>query len=116
MTRVEARRAEKLQKLGACGPFVAASLNKVTRRCGNPNCKCAKGQPHQAHTLTFKVNAKTKTVHVPKDLVSEVTQWVREHKRVRKLMREISKDSLEIIRGYVRTQRRRAKTQKSSQQ
>jgi len=114
MTRVETRRAAKLQKLGACGPFVAASLNKVTRRCGNPNCKCAKGQPHQAHTLTFKLKAKTKTIHVPKDLVPEVTRWVREHKRVRKLMQEISKDSLEIIRGYVRTQRRVAKTRKSS--
>lgn len=106
MTRLESRRATTLKKLGVCEPFVAASLNQVTRRCGNPNCKCAKGQPHQAHTLTFKVKGKTKSIHVPKALVPEVKEWVRAYKRLKKLIQEISNDSVAIIRGYVPAQRR----------
>ena len=116
MTRLESRRATKLKKFAACGPFVAASLNKVTRRCGNPNCKCAKGQPHQAHTLTFKVKGKTKSIHVPKDLVPEVREWVRAYKRVKKLIQGISNDSVEIIRSYVPAQRRGAQKATRSQE
>jgi Family of unknown function (DUF6788) len=101
MSRFETRRAAKLKQLAHCRPLVAASLCKVNRRCGHPNCKCAKGRPHQAHVLTYKVNGKTQTVHVPKDLLPEVAQWVNEYKRIKKLIADVSKNSLAIIRRHV---------------
>ena len=55
--------------------------------------------------LTYKVKGKTRTVHLPKDMVEEVRRWVQEHKRVKRLIREISKNSLAIIRGHVRASR-----------
>ncbi|NQT52297.1 hypothetical protein HQ576_09620, partial [bacterium] len=69
--------------------FVAASLCEVNRRCGHPNCKCARGQPHKAHVLTRKVDGKTETVHVPKELLEEVRGWVNEYKRIKQLIREV---------------------------
>src|SRR5262245_29566529 len=55
------------------GPVLAASLAAVRRRCGNPSCHCAKGGPlHVAHQLTLKDKGKTRTVYVPKELLSEV--------------------------------------------
>ena len=105
MSRFEERRRAKLKELALCRPFVAASLCAVSRRCGNPNCKCARGEHHHAHILTFKVKGKTRTVHVPKEMVEEVQRWVNEHKRIKRLIREISNHSLAIIRRHVRVNR-----------
>jgi hypothetical protein len=113
MSRFEKRREAKLKELSRCKPLVAACLYRVNRRCGNPNCKCARGEFHTAHVLTYKVKRKTKAVHVPKDMLEEVREWVKEHKRVKKLIREISKNSLAIIHRHVPASRAAARAGKS---
>ena len=114
MSRFQQRRAAKLKQLAACRPFVAASLSTVDRRCGKPNCKCARGEPHRAYVLTFKVDNKTKTVHVPKDMVEEVQQWVNEHKRIKTLVQEISTLSVTLIRRHVPANRAAARVKRKS--
>ena len=115
MSRFHQRRTAKLKQLTAGRPFVAASLCAVNRWCGKPNCKCAHGQPHRAHVLTFKVNNKTRTIHVPKEMVEEVQQWVNEYKRIKRVMREISRLSVTIIQRHVPTSRAAARGRRSFQ-
>jgi len=98
MSRFEVRRNAKLKELAQAKPFVAASLCQVKRRCGNPRCRCAQGQPHRAHVLTRKVRGKTRTVHVPKELLQEVRAWVTEYARVKRLVAEVSEAGLAILR------------------
>ena len=112
MSRFEKRREAKLKQLAQCKPLVAAALCKVNRRCGNPNCKCARGEFHSAHVLTYKVKGKTKVVHVPKEMVEEVRRWVQEHKRVKRLVREISNNSLAIVHSHVPASRAAARAQR----
>jgi len=104
MSRFEVRRDAQLMKLAQLGPFVAASLVAVKRRCGNPRCKCARGEPHQAHVLTRKVDGRTETVHVPKDRLEEVRQWVEQYKRLKGLIRAETDACLALVRhhGHVR--------------
>jgi hypothetical protein len=105
MSRFETRRTARLRALAEVRPFVAGSLCRVNRRCGNARCKCAQGEPHQAWVLSFKVKGKTRTVHVPKALVPEVHGWIQEYRRIKKLIREVSKDSLAIIHRHVPVRR-----------
>lgn len=112
MSRFQQRRTAKLKQLAACKPFVAASLCAVKRTCGKPNCRCTRGEPHTAHVLTWKEKGKTKAVYVPKEMVEEVRKWVEEHKRIKQLIGEISKESLEIIRRHVPASRAAAKGKK----
>jgi len=101
MSRFDVRRDAKLREISRIGPFVAASICKVERRCGNPRCRCAHGQPHQAYCLTYKLKGKTRTVHVPRDMVEEVIKWADQYKRLKALIREVSRNSLAIIHRYV---------------
>jgi hypothetical protein len=105
MSRFEVRRAAKLKALAEVGPLVGGSLCRVKRRCGNPHCKCARGEPHWAYALSFKVKGKTRTVHVPKEMVTEVQGWVREYRRVKRLRADISRNSLAILHRHVPTSR-----------
>jgi hypothetical protein len=115
MSRLEKLRAAKLKQLAACKPFVAASLCEVERKCGKANCKCARGEPHRAHVLTYKVKGKTKSVYVPKDRVEEVREWVNEHKRIRTLIREVSNASLEVLKRHVPASRAAARGKRIAQ-
>jgi len=98
----------RLKEFKPHGPFVAASLVAFRRKCGRPGCHCQSGEGHLAHHLTFKVKGKTRSVYVPQDLLPEVQQWVREHKRLRPLMRHISNLALARIQAHGSDQRRKA--------
>lgn len=88
------RRHAKLRSLAHVGPFVAGSLNKVER-------KDAQGRVTVYHLLTFKQDGKTRSVHVPKDLVKEVQRWIRNYRTVKKRLGEISELGMSIIRRHV---------------
>ena len=53
--------ASRLRKLAECGPLIDGSLVVIRRRCGNPNCRCARGHKHPAHYLTRKVGRRFTT-------------------------------------------------------
>lgn len=90
----------------ACGqPMIEGSLSAILVTCGNPNCRCAKGEKHISHILTRKVNKKTKSVYVPADMVEEVTAWVEEHRRLKKKLKEISALSEQLIKQHVAVRR-----------
>ena len=95
---MEKKRLRKLQELGQDRPLVAGSLNRVERRS-------AQGQTTVYYLLTFKEAGKTRSVYVPKDLVKEVRSWIRNHRRVKKLLSEISTLSITMIRRHVSQKR-----------
>jgi hypothetical protein len=55
--------------------------------------------------LTFKQAGKTRTVYVPGELVPEVQQWAKEFKRLKQLVRKVTKQNLAIIRRHVAVRR-----------
>jgi hypothetical protein len=98
----------RLKQLVPTGPLLAASLARVKKRCGQPSCSCHHGGPlHQAHHLTFTEGGRTRTIYVPRDLLTEVQRWVQEHQRLKGLIHEISQLTLALIRGHVTHRNRR---------
>ena len=83
------------RQLGELGPFVEGSLCKVKRP----------GRKPPAWQLTFTQDRKTRTVYVPGALVAEVQQWAIEYKRLKALVRKVTRQSLAIIRRHVAVRR-----------
>jgi hypothetical protein len=100
---LDARRA----RLAPDKPVLAATLTQVRKRCGQPTCRCAQGEPHLAWHLTYKVDGKTRTVYVPLDLLQEVRSWIQEHKRLKTLLDEIHQLTVALIRTHARHRRRK---------
>jgi hypothetical protein len=88
-------RAAALKRIAQTEPFLEGSLCPVPR----PGCT----QP--GWHLTFKQQGKTRTVYVPMDLAAEVKSWTQNYKHLKKLLREVSRHSLALIRGHVANQR-----------
>lgn len=58
--------------------------------------------------LTLKHRGKTRTVYVPKDLKDEVEAWVQEHRRLKRLLKEITTLQLALIQQHRTEKARRA--------
>ena len=94
MKSLEDKRREKLRQLGQDRPFVAGSLNRVERTDKH-------GRTTVYRLLTFKEAGKTRSVYVPGELVKEVEGWIRNHRRLTKLLADTSTLSIAIIRKFV---------------
>jgi len=98
----------RLKKLVPRGPVLGASLVQIARSCGHDGCpRCQRGEKHPGHFLTYKEAGKTRTVYVPVDLVEEVRSWIEEHRRLKRLMKEVSDLSIARVRGHVKARKRR---------
>ena len=89
------RRAAALAKLAQVGPFLEGHFSAFKR----PGC----AQP--GWHLTFKQQGKTCTVYVPMGLVAEVKLWTQNYRRLKQLIREVTRHSLALIRSHVVNQR-----------
>jgi len=56
-------------------------------------------------SLCKKVAGRSHTTYVPKDLEADVRKWNEEHKRVKRLLKEISAVSEQIMRSFVASQK-----------
>jgi hypothetical protein len=101
------RREAAIKNLSGGKPLMEGSLGKKRLTCGNPNCRCAgkDGEKHISHILTKKVGGKTKSVYVPVDMVEEVSEWIKEHRRIKKELKKISALSEQIIKQHVSAKR-----------
>ena len=83
------------KELGEIGNLVEGSLSQVRRS----------GRKAVSWQLTFKKAGKTSTVYVPVDLAPEVRAWTKEFKRLKQLVRKITRHSLAIIQRHAAVQR-----------
>jgi len=105
----------KIKELGNAKPFISGSFIRTSRKCGNPNCQCANGGPkHPCCMLSSKVKGKTKGIYIPVAIADEVESWVREHQRIKKILKEIDGMNEQIIRMYVTTSRAVSKNRKKT--
>jgi hypothetical protein len=102
--RFVTRREAILRQIAQIGAFIEGTLVKLPRK----DCR------HVAHRLTFKVKGKTRAVYVPLDRVKDVETWIREYKRLKHLIRSVTRASLGELHAHVRARRAREAAQRSA--
>lgn len=84
-------------------PLLKGSFSEVQRTCGNPGCKCVRGQKHTCRQLSASVEGKTRTWNVPRPYEAKVKRltenyrrfrqaraaWVRINEQIRKLIHDL---------------------------
>ena len=92
--RLRSRAAQLLNGAG----ILHGSLVVRTRRCGKPNCHCAKGEGHSALILTVRHEGRTEQIYIPRDLEAKVRRWVDQDRRLRDLVGELGRLHADKIR------------------
>ena len=90
MGRHQRLREAYRRQIGKLGVFVEGTLCQVRRP----------GRKSPAWQLTYKQAGQTRTVYVPVALVAEVQQWASAFKRLKLLIRKVTRQNLAIIRRH----------------
>jgi hypothetical protein len=91
---LERRRAELFTLISQAGDFRRGALNVVWRKCGRPNCACAR-PGHRGHgpqyNLTRRIGGKTVNEHLkPGPELDKAGREVAEHQRFAGLVEEVT--------------------------
>lgn len=78
--------------------LIRASLVTMTRVCGNPNCRCARGQKHVSLYLSRSSGGRTQKLFVPKRYEARAKAWIENYRRLRELAEVISEDLWTAVR------------------
>jgi hypothetical protein len=81
--------------------MVYGSFYEIYRRCGNPRCRCAKGDKHQAKVLSLQEDGKTRLVYVRRSdeiWVGEQAENYRIYQKHMARIRKINEEIFEILK------------------
>ena len=90
MSAKERALRSRLAKLVHEEPLLHGTLTLRHVSCGNPRCRCARGERHPALYLTFRHGGRTHQMFVPASLAAQVRQWVANDHTVRGLLDALS--------------------------
>ena len=90
MSELERRLRSELAQIVSGHGLIKGTILERERACGNPRCKCAKGQKHRAVYLMLRQQGKLRQLYIPARYEPLVRQWVANQQRVKQLLKEIS--------------------------
>ena len=76
--------------------MISGSLYQMHRPCGNPRCKCARGELHSSWYLSTRKDKKTKLIYIGKIVPEWLSTRVRRYQSYQKTLTEIRKIDSEI--------------------
>lgn len=109
LAKIKRNRARLEKKFKGLSRILVGSLVVNRRICGNPNCKCARGEKHAVMELSGKVNGVTKNIYIPWKMADEARAMAKNYGDLWDLMKEISAVNLAILRFGVKSRRGSAK-------
>lgn len=79
-------------------PMTAGSLYVMPRRCGKPQCRCARGKLHVSWYLSRSVEGRPKLTYVGRVVPETVETRVHRYQRYQKTLARVRKIDAEISR------------------
>jgi hypothetical protein len=106
------RRVGLTQVLPPLGEVLRGSLMERYLTCGNPDCRCARGERHgPVWYLSVTLDQSHRSgCTVPSDQVEQVRRWIENYRQVKENLEKIS----DINRELMRRQKDKAKKRKSA--
>ena len=86
----ERKKRSQLAKLLHERRFLCGSLVTMARTCGNPGCKCMRGEKHVSLYLAMKDGPKRKMIYIPRQWEESISSWVQNYQNIKKLTDEVS--------------------------
>jgi len=97
--RLRQRKAQLLRAFAIPDDLLPGSLSQSHLRCGKPTCHCAQPEDpgHPIWTLTFMVNSKKHTQHIPNEWVEEVQRRVAAGREFQDAVREVLAANAQLL-------------------
>jgi len=107
------RRFDAISRVLHTKPYIAAQVYERYKKCGSPNCKCAKGELHGPYLWIYqkKKGQKVISTTVAKGKAAEAKEMARRYEellRLRQQIRESDQKVNELLNEYETTMEKEA--------
>jgi len=92
------RRKQMRNKMNNLGPILQGSVTTVAVRCGNPNCRCTRGQRHRSICLSYSRQGKTQMFYLGHKLAPKAQEWVDNYRQLRRIVQELSDINIAVLK------------------
>ena len=90
--------------------LMRGSVVRWKRKCGNENCRCAKGKLHESWVLSYSVRGKTRILSLREKDLPQVRAALSRYKRELETLDERALKGIEKLRRTVEKEREREGT------
>ena len=87
--RLDSERNKLISRVLRPGRMVKGSLYRLGRSCGNPNCKCARGEKHLSWYLSLKVDGKTNLTYIGRVVPADIDERVKRYRHHQRMLARI---------------------------
>ena len=94
------RRTRRLhKKLSTLGPLMRGTVVLLGSTCGNPRCKCARGEKHPQYYFSVNIDRKTKIMYLRKEMRIEAEEYVKNYKLLWDIVEEMTLLNFELLKS-----------------
>ena len=86
-------------QLGQVGLFMRGSIVLLGTKCGNPKCKCARGQKHQQYYFSLTKDKKTKLIFLGKKRLDIAQRYVDNYQQLVDIIEQMTLINMELLRA-----------------
>lgn len=96
------RRKEALEKrMGSLTPVMRGSVVELATTCGNPNCRCARGDKHKKVYFSVSAKGKTKLIYLGKERAAIAEQYAANYKTIAEIIDEMTSLNMDLLKANV---------------
>jgi hypothetical protein len=78
-------------------PMVKGNVYELARKCGKPNCACARGELHRSMVLTWSEQGKSRIFSVPPERLADLEMKSEEYLRFRRTRAQVTEICKKIL-------------------
>lgn len=96
---LELKQKTFIRKLNQTSNFIRGKVVSTSRKCGKPNCWCAKEKTgHAFICLTLTNKGKNLNMALTKEQLPIVEKWTKEYTKVRNLIESLTEVNFQILK------------------
>lgn len=85
-TAGERARLSRLRQLLSRPGLLRGNLVRMARTCGNPGCRCTRGQRHVSWYLAQSQEGTRRMLYVPEAWLGRAREWTQRYAEIRRLL------------------------------
>jgi len=93
------RRRKRLEKkIAELGPLMRGSVVELGMTCGNPNCRCTRGEKHKKYYFSLSHKGKTKIIYLGKAREPLARQYSENYKKLLEIVEEMTTINMHLLK------------------
>lgn len=97
--QLKRRRKMLEEKMVALRPLMRGSVVELGGTCGNPNCRCARGEKHKKYYYSMSKKGKTRIIYLGKAREPIARQYSNNYKTLLEIVEEMTIINMELLKA-----------------